>query len=230
MARILAIETATEACSAALLIDGEVQERFAVAPRQHASLVLPYAESLLGEAGLTLRQLDAVAFGRGPGSFTGLRIAAGMVQGMAFAAELPVVPVSTLAALAQGVVRERGAAHVLAALDARMKEVYWGAYSLGSSGGVELAGEERVCAPDRVTRPAQNNWVGAGSGWESYRSELMAVCELGGDHVYADCKPHAADVAHLALILFERGAAVAPEQAVPVYLRDKVADKPGAKL
>jgi tRNA threonylcarbamoyladenosine biosynthesis protein TsaB len=226
MTRILAIETATEACSAALLIDGDVRERFELAPRKHAALLLPYTESLLQQAGLVLSQLDVVAFGRGPGSFTGLRIAAGVAQGLAFGAGLPVVPVSTLAALAQGTLRQQGAQKVLAALDARMQEIYWGAYACGDSGLVELVGKEQVCAPQQVHRPQGTAWVGAGSGWETYADELAAACALAPDDVISDQIPHAADVATLALGLFEQGKALPPEQAIPVYLRDKVAEKP----
>ncbi|UCE90616.1 MAG: tRNA (adenosine(37)-N6)-threonylcarbamoyltransferase complex dimerization subunit type 1 TsaB, partial [Pseudomonadota bacterium] len=126
--KLLAIETATEACSVALAVDGDVRDRFEIAPRGHAGLVLPMAKALLAEAGLGLRELDALVFGRGPGAFTGLRIAAGVVQGLAYGAELPVVPVSSLATLAQGVSAQTGASDVLAVFDARMGEVYWGAF------------------------------------------------------------------------------------------------------
>jgi tRNA threonylcarbamoyladenosine biosynthesis protein TsaB len=230
MTRILAIETATEACSAALRVDSETIQRFEIAPRRHAALLLPFVESLLAEAGIDLNQVDAVAFGRGPGSFTGLRIAAGMAQGVAFGADLPVVPVSTLAALAQGTVREQGAKAVLAALDARMKEVYWGAFTCQREGLVKLIGEERVCAPEDVSLPPPGDWCGAGSGWETYADLLVSRCSIAADAVFAKQKPQAYDVAHLAAAIFERGGALPPEQAVPVYLRDKVANKPRAKV
>ena len=125
-ARVLAIETASAACSAALYIDGQVEERYALAPRQHAALILPMVESLLASAELTVSGLDALAFGQGPGAFTGVRIAASAAQGIAFAADLPVVPVSTLAAQACGAMRDTNGAHAMVALDARMDEVYWG--------------------------------------------------------------------------------------------------------
>lgn len=231
MTRILAIETASEACSAALFIDGEVRERFEIAPRGHAALILPYAQSLLDEAGLTLQQLDAIAFGRGPGSFTGLRIAAGMAQGMAFGADLPVVPVSTLAALAQGTLREHDACHVMAALDARMKEVYWACYRCAGQGLVALTGDECVSDPAQVPLPgAGDRWAGAGSGWAAYGEMLSARCGLPATDVYAQQQPHAADVARLARRDLEQGGAVPAEQALPVYLRDNVADKPKAKV
>jgi tRNA threonylcarbamoyladenosine biosynthesis protein TsaB len=229
MVRILAIETATEVCSVALLLDEEVLERLEVAPRRHAALVLPFAEALLADAGLRLQQLDAIAFGRGPGSFTGLRIAAGMAQGMAFGSELPVLPVSTLAALAQATVRERGRAAVLAALDARMHEVYWGAYRRAGNGLVEAVGEERVMPPVQVDKPAGGDWCGAGSGWASYGEALSSRCNLAGADIYADQRPRAADVARLAAAQWVRSGAVAAERAVPVYLRDKVAHKPGQR-
>ena len=136
--RILAIETSSAACSAALSVDGEVVERDALAPRQHAALILPMIESLLAESGCAVGELDAIAFGRGPGSFTGVRIAASIVQGIAFAADLPVIPVSTLAALAFGAMRESSVPRVIAALDARREEVYWACY--------ERTADERVAA------------------------------------------------------------------------------------
>jgi len=230
MTRILAIEAATEACSAALLIDDTVQERFEIAPRQHVALLLPFVESLLADAGTSLGQLDAVAFGRGPGSFTGVRIAAGMTQGIAFGADLPVIPVSTLAALAQGTVREHGATAVLAALDARMQEVYWGAYRCDAEGLVEDVGKERVCAPAMVECPQQDDWAGAGSGWDAYADVLAPRCSVPAAGVYAQQHPHAADVARLAARAFAQGEVLAPEQAIPVYLRNNVAHKPKPKV
>ncbi|HFD80337.1 MAG TPA: tRNA (adenosine(37)-N6)-threonylcarbamoyltransferase complex dimerization subunit type 1 TsaB [Gammaproteobacteria bacterium] len=229
MSRILAIETATEACSAALLVDGEVHERFEVAPRQHAALLLPFVEALLADAGLLAGQLDAVAFGRGPGSFTGLRIAAAMTQGIAFGAGLPVVPVSTLAALALGAVREQGATAVLAALDARMSEVYWGAYRRAADGLVEAAGPEGLCAPQALRPPHEDRWSGAGSGWERYAGVLAGVAGVDEHRIHGHLKPHAADIARLAVSELRRGRALAPEQALPVYLRNQVAAQPKPK-
>jgi tRNA threonylcarbamoyladenosine biosynthesis protein TsaB len=222
--RILAIETATSACSAALIVDGDIRERYALAPRQHATLILPMIESLLVEAGVTVAQLDAIAFGRGPGSFTGVRIAASIVQGIAFAAERPVVPVSTLAALALGGQRETGQARVLAALDARKHEVYWGSYRHTQQGSFELQGEERVCAPADITAPADGDWVGVGSGWDSYGPALLQQLGDRVVRVLPDLEPRAADVARLSLDAFIQGRVVAPQQAIPVYLRNNVAD------
>lgn len=229
MLRILAIETATDACSVALLLGHEVQERLEIAPRRHAALLLPFADALLADAGLPVQQLDAIAFGRGPGSFTGLRIAAGMAQGMAFGADLPVLPVSTLAALAQGTVREQGAQAVLAALDARMQEVYWGAYRRAAGGLVELVAEETVTAPGQVVVPVGDGWSGAGSGWASYAQLLESRCGVAAADIHAGQQPHAADVARLAAAVFERAGGVPAQQGLPVYLRDKVAEKPGKR-
>jgi tRNA threonylcarbamoyladenosine biosynthesis protein TsaB len=229
MSSILAIETATEACSVALLLDDEVQERFEIAPRQHAALLLPFVESLLAAAGLGVNRLDAIGFGCGPGSFTGLRIAAGVTQGLAFGADLPVIPVSTLAALAQGTIRQQGARAVLAALDARMQEVYWGAFRCDDNGLVDPLGGEAVCAPQRVRVPTPGPWVGAGSGWASYGEVLVTQCRMASADIYPDQKPHAADVARLAVESFRLGNALSAEQAVPVYLRDNVAAHPRQK-
>jgi len=220
---LLAIETSTPACSAALWLDGDVLERYALAPRQHAALMLPMIESLLLEAGITVPQLDAIAFGRGPGSFTGVRIAASVVQGIAFAADLPVVPVSTLAVLAQGGMRLTDGRQVMAALDARKAEVYWGCYTDAGTGTVALQGEECVCAPAAVPRPEGNDWVGVGSGWEAYGDELMQRVGEQVVRVLPDIEPRAADVARLGSHDFRQGKTVSPEAAVPVYLRNNVA-------
>ncbi|HHH44945.1 MAG TPA: tRNA (adenosine(37)-N6)-threonylcarbamoyltransferase complex dimerization subunit type 1 TsaB [Gammaproteobacteria bacterium] len=228
MTRILAIEAATEACSAALLIGDSVQERFEVAPRRHVALLLPFVESLLAEAGIRPGDLDAVAFGRGPGSFTGLRIAAGITQGIAFGSDLPVIPVSTLAALAQGTVRQQGAVNVLAALDARMQEVYWGAFRCDTEGLVVAVGKEQVCAPEAVECPQTGDWSGAGNGWQAYADQLSQRCAVPGAAIYAQQQPQAADVARLAVAAFAQGEVLAPEQVCPVYLRNDVARKPQA--
>lgn len=221
---LLAVETATDACSAALMIDDEIIERFKIAPRAHTQLILPMIDELFAEAGIGIKQVGAMAFGRGPGAFTGARIAVGVTQGIAFAADLPVVPVSTLAALAQGCDADR----VLVAVDARMNEVYWGAYQRNPEGLMTVRGEECVMTPGEVPLPEQSQmpgvqWYGAGSGWNTYTAALNERC---GGLVSAwdgERLPHARDVARLGMVGFQAGQAVRAEQALPVYLRDQVA-------
>jgi len=223
--KLLAIDTATEACSAALAIGDDIIERYEVAPRRHAELILPMVQSLLDEARLEIADIDALAFGRGPGAFTGLRIAAGVVQGIAWAIDRPVVPVSTLAAMALGASRESGAAHVLCAIDARMQEVYWGGYTINGS-EVVASVAECVVAPQNAPLPTlANDWLGAGSGWHSYHNALMTRAAGRMTEVVDGCLPHAADVARLGMQTFSRGEAVPAYQAVPIYLRDEVADQ-----
>lgn len=216
---LLALETATEACSAALAINGEIRERFEIAPRGHSQLILPMVDELMAEADIAIKQVDAIAFGCGPGAFTGLRIAVGVTQGIAFAADLPVVPVSTLAALAQGCESDR----VLAAIDARMEEVYWGMYQRNPEGIMVVQGEECVVSPAQVPLPEGNNWNGAGTGWGSYGAVLEAHCagQLSGWE--GEKLPHAADVAKLGIAGYNAGVSVSAEKALPVYLRDQVA-------
>lgn len=225
---LLAIETSTPACSAALSVDGEVIERYALAPRQHATLMLPMIESLLLEAGLTVRQLDAIAFGRGPGSFTGVRIAASMVQGIAFAADLPVVPVSTLAALALGGMREASLPRMMAAMDARKSEIYWGCYTQTGGNVIALQGSECVCTPDAVPECAQQEWVGVGSGWGAYGEPLMQRLGERVVRLLPDLEPRAADVARLGVHEFHQGVRLGADEAVPVYLRNNVAVAKGS--
>jgi tRNA threonylcarbamoyladenosine biosynthesis protein TsaB len=218
--KILALDTATEACSAAVWADGMVVERFATG-NQHSGLILPMVQAVLAEAGLALAQLDAIAFGRGPGSFTGLRIGAGVAQGLAFGANLPVVPISSLAALAQG----QEAPRVLAAFDARMGQVYFGAYVRNAQGLVEPAGVEQVIAPENIPLPEGMGWVGAGSGWDQYHALLSARLGARLARWERRVSPRARFVAELAVAAYRAGCTVAAEQAIPVYLRDEVAVK-----
>jgi tRNA threonylcarbamoyladenosine biosynthesis protein TsaB len=220
--RLLAIDTTEDACSAALLWDDAVEELFEIAPRRHSELILPMMDALLHEAGCTLADLDALAFARGPGSFTGLRIATAIVQGTAFGAGLPVVPVSSLQALAQGCRRQCGAEAVIAALDARMQEVYWGGYRVDGQGLMQVVLEDRVAAPGDVTVAAGGHWHGAGSGWAAYRESLLS--RVGGvAGIDGAARIQAQDVARLAAVRFAAGEFVRAEEALPVYLRDQVA-------
>ncbi|NQD95949.1 tRNA (adenosine(37)-N6)-threonylcarbamoyltransferase complex dimerization subunit type 1 TsaB [Pseudomonas sp. CrR25] len=220
MTTLLALDTATEACSVALLHDGEVLSHYEVIPRLHAQRLLPMIKTLLDEAGVPLAAVDAIAFGRGPGAFTGVRIAIGVVQGLAFALERPVVPVSNLAVLAQRALREHGAQQVAAAIDARMDEVYWGCYR-AEQGEMRLLGVEAVLPPERAALPREGtgDWFAAGTGWGSYGARIpLAV--IGQDTTML---PHAADLLSLARFAWTRGEALPADQAQPVYLRDRVA-------
>ncbi len=224
--KLLAIETATEACSAALYIDGEILHREQIAPQKHSELILPMCEELLDEAALARTDLTALAFGRGPGSFTGVRIATGVIQGLGFALELPVAPVSSLAALAQGAFTDLGTHRVLAAIDARMDEVYWGAFEVDESGLMRLVGEETLCPPDQAPVPEGGGWFGAGTGWSAYEAVLRERLDDRIDGCEGQRFPLAHSVALLGADMFNKGLAVPAEQALPVYLRDNVAQKP----
>lgn len=223
--KLLAIETATEACSAALMLGDEISQRYVVQPRGHAQLILPMINELLAESQLSFNALDGVAFGRGPGAFTGVRIAAGVIQGLALGADLPVAPISTLATLAQGAHRETGADQVLAALDARMGEVYWGAYQ-NSEGIMRLLDEERVCDPLQAPVPADGIWHAAGTGWCAYKEQLESRFSDRISQIEPDRLPQAKDTAVLGASLLKANGGVAAKDALPVYLRDKVASKP----
>ncbi|MGB5833448.1 MAG: tRNA (adenosine(37)-N6)-threonylcarbamoyltransferase complex dimerization subunit type 1 TsaB [Thiohalocapsa sp.] len=224
--KLLAIDTSGTACSAALLHDGALSQRLEQAPRRHGELILFMMDALLREAGLVARDLDALAFGVGPGSFTGLRIAAAVVQGVAFGADLPVVGISTLAALAQGGQREAGVRRALCAFDARMGEVYWGAYEADKGCLMRARCDDMVCAPDAVwvpgTVPEMARWQGLGGGWSTYDEQLAKRVGSALGRVDGDRECEARDIAVLAADRFQRGEACSPEQAVPVYLRNKV--------
>jgi tRNA threonylcarbamoyladenosine biosynthesis protein TsaB len=220
--RLLAIDTATEACSAALLIGGHLIERSEIAPRRHAELILPMIESLCAEAGISRRQIDGIAVGRGPGAFTGVRLAISVAQGLALGLDVPVVAVSSLAALAQDVPVETDAP-ILAVIDARMGEIYAGAFRRGADGLVEPIDSESVGRVDQLVLPPRDQWAVVGSGWSVYRDALAA--RLPNAPLWADGTrlPQAHAIAHLAAPQFAAGRGVTPEAALPVYLRDKVA-------
>ncbi|MHB1991178.1 tRNA (adenosine(37)-N6)-threonylcarbamoyltransferase complex dimerization subunit type 1 TsaB [Metallibacterium scheffleri] len=219
---LLALETATDQCSAALYRDGTVYARSLHAPRRHAELLLPLLDQLLAEAGVARSAIDAIAFGRGPGSFTGVRLALSVAQGLAFALDRPVLPVSTLAALALDAPRE--AHDILAVLDARMGEVYVGAFRRVGDTALQTLGEETVGPAAALRVPAAGAWFGIGSGWGVYAEALrVRLGDAGLSGVDAAAQPQAASVARLAAPLFAAGGGLPAAQALPVYLRDKVA-------
>ena len=222
--KILAVDTSTEACSAALLIDDDVIQRYQVAPRQHADLILGMCDELLSEKGIGVAELEAIAFGRGPGAFTGVRIATGVAQGIAFAHDLPVVPVSSLAAMAFARWQEVGESQVMTAIDARMGEVYWACYEC-SQNGIEEIIEEQVCLPENVVIPTSGSWTGLGSGWDTYQHELSDVAGQRFSESDGACFPQAQYIAMLAALLFKKGKMQPASEAIPVYLRDDVAKK-----
>lgn len=222
--RILAIDTATEACSVALYNQGETLAHFELCAREHTQRILPMVQQILAEAGLSLTQLDALAFGRGPGSFTGVRIGIGMAQGLSLGAELPLLPVSTLQTMAQGAYRLTGADNVLAAIDARMGEVYWGEFSRNAQGVWSGEETEKVIKPEQLLARAaelSGRFATVGTGWETYPHLLgeSPAAELFDGKMLL---PHAEDMLPLALQLWENGIRVNPEEAEPTYLRNEV--------
>lgn len=239
MSKILAIETATEACSAALMIGENVITRIKLAPREHTKLILPMMDEVLEEAGIALEELDAIAFSRGPGAFTGLRIAAGVAQGAALSVGIPVIPVSTLAALAAQAVSTIFAGNddvIISALDARMGEVYWGVYRLGES-GIELVGDEQVSKPQDMLSKAEgleslimgNRVLAIGPGWDAYEEALFKKGKMSKLTHLKSALPSAEAIVYLAETRLLEGKAVAPEEAQPVYIRNNVAKKSNKK-
>jgi tRNA threonylcarbamoyladenosine biosynthesis protein TsaB len=221
--KILAVDTATEACSAALLVDSEIVQKFEIAPRKHADLILNMIDQLLAEAQISLGQLDGIAFGRGPGAFTGVRIATGITQGLAYAADLPVIPISNLGALAQAVIKN-GSRNIFSAIDARMKEIYWCIYQVSSNGIVQQVMDESISLPSRINVPDQyaHQIYGVGSGWKTYRPALIEALknDLSG---YDDLAlPQSRYILELARHEFGKGNYFGVDSILPVYLRNNV--------
>ena len=221
---ILAIDACTDACSVAVMRAGQVYDRAAVIPRGHAGELLAMVDALLPEAGIRRDAVDLVVYGRGPGAFTGVRISVGVAQGLAWALDVPVCGVSTLAALAQGAVRRHGAGRVLAALDARMGEVYWVACEPDAETGLMRAVDgEAVSAPEQVRAPA--HWTGyfaVGTGWSAHGASLAEALGREADVVEPETLPRARDMLPFGRVAWGRGELLRPAEASPVYLRDRV--------
>lgn len=195
--KLLAIDTATDACSVAVYLSGKILEHYALEPRSHTRLLLAMVDQVLNEAGISLGELDTFAFGRGPGSFTGIRIACSVIQALSFGLDKPVVPVSTLQALAQQAYRVCDKPRVFASLDARLEAVYWALFEKDAEGIMQPVSEERVEPFDQIVLPA-------------------------GDWYPMTGYPHAQDIAQIAAAEYRQGRAVSAEQAFPVYVRDEV--------
>ncbi|HXH55502.1 MAG TPA: tRNA (adenosine(37)-N6)-threonylcarbamoyltransferase complex dimerization subunit type 1 TsaB [Gammaproteobacteria bacterium] len=195
--KLLAIDTATDACSVALYVNDQILERFSIAARTHTRLLLPMIDDLLKEAAITLAEIDAFAFGRGPGSFTGIRIACSVIQALSFGINKPVVSVSTLRALAQGAARTSGATQVFASLDARLESLYWGLFEMGAEGIMQPVSDERLSLTDQICLPA--------GSWQKMTGH-----------------PHAEDIVRIAVYEYQAGHAVTAKFALPVYLREEI--------
>lgn len=225
MKNILAFDTATEALSLALQNGDKLLTHFEVAPRLHAQKLLPTLDHLLKQAGIGIADVDAFVFGRGPGAFTGVRTAVAVVQGLAFTHNKPVYGVSTLLAMAEGARREHGATRVLPAIDARMGEVYVAGYQF-EQGAWHEAAAEVVLPPAQFRFAATNDWYGCGTGWQVHGEALRQGVTVTLTVEEGGRLPDARDMLTLALPALLRGEGVSAEQALPIYLRDQVADKP----
>nr|WP_298412370.1 tRNA (adenosine(37)-N6)-threonylcarbamoyltransferase complex dimerization subunit type 1 TsaB [uncultured Halomonas sp.] len=228
MATLLALDASSSACSCAVWRDGEVFSRFELAPREHTRRLMPMIDDVLAEAQASLTDLDALAYGQGPGSFTGLRIAAGVAQGLSFALERPLIGVSTLAALALAVHRRYHLRHVIPALDARMNEIYVGAYHC-RDGTVTPVMDDMVLAPRSLRLPIANqdiDWCGVGSGWGLWE-DMPVEIKIGINQRFVDPQPDAADMVRLAATAFDAQEARPAHEVIPIYLRNQVASKRG---
>jgi tRNA threonylcarbamoyladenosine biosynthesis protein TsaB len=216
--KLLALDTSTEYCSVALWHDGTVDASETHAGQRHSELLLPMVDALLARHGVAINELDAIAFGEGPGSFTGLRIGCGVTQGLAFGGGLPVVGIGTLLAMAEAAQADT----VICCLDARMGEIYHAAYAK-AGGEWRVVHAPALCAPADAPLPPAGSWTGCGGGFAAHGAALQVryAGRLAG--IMPKIIPHARDIARLAAREFEAGRAVSAEHAVPVYLRDKVA-------
>ena len=217
---ILALDTSTEHCSVALWRDGAVHERAVRAGQAHSEMLIGMADAVLTESGLRLAMLDGIAYGQGPGSFTGLRIACAVAQGLAFPSDIPLAGIGTLHAMALAC----GSAKVVCCLDARMQEIYHATYVLEGDTYIEVS-PPRVCAPAAAPELTGGGWTGCGSGFAAYRDELQQRYGAALVSMDNEVYPHARDIARLAAPVFAAGHGIRAEEAAPLYIRDKVALK-----
>jgi tRNA threonylcarbamoyladenosine biosynthesis protein TsaB len=225
MMKFLALDTSTEACSVALALDGQILALDEVCPQQHSKRILPMVQQLLADAGVSLHQLDGIIFGRGPGSFTGVRIGVSVAQGLAFGADLPVFGVSTLAAMAQAAAVQQNATEVIAAIDARMAEVYIAAYALDEAGLMQAITPEIAAKPAALPEVLTSlsftsQLLGVGTGWQTYSQALqqLAPALIADSILY----PSAQFMLPFASRAWQQQLFVSAEQAEPVYVRDEV--------
>lgn len=218
--KMLAIETSSEACSVALQIEEKIFSYHEIAPQQQAKIILPRIEKLFQDAKITLQEIDAIAFGCGPGSFTGIRIAVSVAQGLGYAANLPLIPISSLAALAQTAYEALGWKKIAVAMDARMQEIYCGLYVVEKNSTMELIGKEKVGAPETWKIEQGEKYSGVGNGWNyaKYIPFIPFQCDMAR-------LPTASAVLSLARILYENKKTILPRDARAIYLRDTVAKK-----
>lgn len=222
--KILAIDTSLNGCSVALMMENKIYEHYQLAPKQQASLILSMIKSLLTEKNLPLKNLDLLTFACGPGSFTGTRIAAGVIQGLAIGANLPAIPVSTLQIMAQKCWREYSANHVMVCLDARMQEIYWGVYQLNDQQIMQSVIPDTLCFPADLPEifhyQNQNDYFAIGTGWDLYPELLQKQLSYKPNNILPNFQPSAQDIIPLAAHKFLQEKNFVPENAVPVYLRD----------
>lgn len=218
--KILALDTSTEYCSVALWQDGIHTGRCDLVGQKHSELLIDMVDTLLQDSGCRIADMDGIAYGSGPGSFTGVRIACGAVQGLALGANLPVFGVCTLQALAEGT----GKSRVVAALDARMGEIYCAAYEKCNDVWVTVC-EPCLCKPEQAPQVSGEEWFGAGSGFSAFSELLQARYEGRLTGTDGGAIPQAAHIAALAAVQFASGGGMDAAEAQPFYLRDKVALK-----
>jgi tRNA threonylcarbamoyladenosine biosynthesis protein TsaB len=218
--KLLAIDSSTELCSVALYCNGEIYQQTLHNVREHNKFILPMIETVLSEANFSLSQLDALVFDRGPGSFTGIRLSASVIQAFALATDLPVIPISSLLILAQSAYRKYAAKQVVACIDARMEEIYLGLCKLNDKNLMEFIEAEKLVKPEQLAINMPGNWVGVGDGFVNYAESLSPQLETLSIALKSGCYPEAYDALTLAINEYSLGNVYPAEAALPVYLRD----------
>jgi len=226
--KILALDTSTEVCSVALKVEHQIFTTYDDSGVKNTDIILPMINQLIQQAGIKQSELDLITFARGPGGFTGVRVATGVAQGIAFGLDIPVVPVSTLAMLALRAYKQTEKKHIYVINDARMKEVYVGCFELNANDSWTMLVDEAVIKPDVINMPEKEGLI-VGSGWDVYQDVLSPLIDQSKWSINTKLKPHAEDLLEVAEHLHTQGQSVAAEDALPVYLRNNVAKKKGER-